>query len=69
MSNFKYGSAEFYAECFSDFICDIQADEPKYAENLLKGFCLAIEDWLKYHKDQADAYAALRERVRQTLAV
>jgi hypothetical protein len=48
----KYGSKEFYAEQFADFIADCQHDSPEYSDNLVAGFLLAIDDWRKYHVKQ-----------------
>jgi len=69
MANLIYGTPEFYKEGFSDYLADIDADNPATGENLLKGFYLAIEDWFEYHDKQAREYAALRKRVRQTLGM
>lgn len=65
----NYGSAEYYADQFADLLADVQADTPQYADNIIAGFFLAIDDWLKYHQDQVDAYTNLRQRVRQALAM
>jgi len=69
ISEHKYGTAEFYAEQFSDFLADAQADDPKYGDNLVKGFLLAIDEWCDYHSAQVDEYNRLRERVRKALTV
>ena len=69
MANLTYGTPEFYREQFSDFLADVQSDDPQISENILKGFYLAIEDWFEYHDKQAREYAALRKRVRQTLGM
>ena len=66
----KYGTAEYYSEMFSDFLADVDAEyAPDAAENIYKGFLLAIDSWFNYHKTQADAYGEFRERVRKTLGV
>lgn len=64
-----YGSVEFYADQFSDLLADVQADTPQYADNIINGFLMSVDDWLKYHQVQVDAYANLRERIRQALAM
>lgn len=64
-----YGTKEFYAEQFADILADVQADEPRYADAIVEGFFIAVNDWLKYHAEQVDAYTKLRERVRTALAV
>ena len=74
MAHLKYGTPEFYAEQFSDILADVDlADEdakiPSTAENILSGFYIALDDWFDYHEQQADAYAQLRQRVREALAV
>ncbi len=48
----EYGTAQYYAEMFADFIADIQHDSPEISDNLLAGFKLAINDWREYHVKQ-----------------
>ncbi len=48
----EYGTKEYYAEMFADFIADIQHDSPQVSDNLLAGFKLAINDWREYHVKQ-----------------
>jgi len=69
MSNTKYGTVEYYAEAFSDYIAEIDSEDPKTTENLIKGFYRALDSWFDYHDAQARAYADIRKRVRQALAV
>jgi hypothetical protein len=69
MSTLEYGSAEFYAEQFSDILADVDSENDKYAANIIAGFLMSIDDWLKYHDNQANAYREIRERVCQALAV
>ena len=69
MTNHKYGTVEFYAELFSDALADVDANDPEIAINLVKGFLMATDEWLDYHQAQANAYAQLRQRVREALAV
>jgi len=64
-----YNSPENYADLFADILADIDADDLSYGENIVKGFLFAIEDWLAYHQKQTDAYAQLRQRVREALAM
>ncbi len=54
MTNLKhtYGTKEYYAEVFADFIADVQHDSPEVSDNLVAGFLLAIDDWRKYHVNQ-----------------
>jgi len=69
MANLKYGTPEFYAEGFADYLGDVDAENPATIDNLMRGFCLAIDEWFTYHEQQADAYAQLRQRVREALAM
>ena len=69
MANLIYGTPEFYAEGFSDYLADVDADRPETTENLIEGFYQALDSWFEYHDAQARAYADIRKRVRQTLTV
>lgn len=64
-----YGTKEYYAEQFSDILADVQADEPRYADAIVEGFLIAVDDWLGYHQEQVNAYTKLGERVRSALTV
>ena len=48
----EYGTPQYYAEMFADFIADIQHDSPQFGDNLVAGFKLAIKDWRDYHVNQ-----------------
>lgn len=69
MSTYKYGTADYYAEQFSDFLADVQSDDPTTTENLIQGFYRALDSWFEYHDEQARTYAAVRKRVREALTV
>jgi hypothetical protein len=69
MASMKYGTPEHYKEQFMDFVADAQADQPEYGEAIIKGFLLALEDWMQYHTQQATHYGNLQERVRSALGV
>jgi hypothetical protein len=69
MANLTYGTAEYYAEGFSDYLADLDANDPNTTNNLIEGFYRALDSWFEYHDEQARAYAELRKRVRQALAV
>lgn len=69
MSQLKYGTAEYYAEGFSDYLADLDAHDPATTENLIQGFFMAIDSWFDYHDEQARAYAELRKRVHEALAM
>ena len=69
MVNVKYGTADYYAEQFSDCLADVDAHDPDTSKNLIEGFYRALDSWFEYHDEQARAYAELRKRVRTTLTV
>ena len=69
MNKHPYGSTEYIAEYFSDIIADVDAGDPQATQRIFDGFLLALEDWFKYHDDQARAYSDLRVRVRKTLGM
>ena len=69
MSRYPYGTPDYYAEGFSDYLSDLDAEDPKTTENLIEGFYRALDSWFDYHDAQARAYAELRKRVREALAV
>jgi len=69
MAPMKYGTPEFYKVQFLDFMADAQADMPEYGEAIIKGFLLALDDWMQYHTTQAAHYGSLQERVRSALGV
>ena len=64
-----YGTPKFYAEQFADILADVQADEPRYADAIVEGFLIAVDDWLSYHQEQVDAYTELGQRIRKALTV
>jgi hypothetical protein len=69
MANLTYGTPEFYQEQFSDFLADVDADHPEYADAIVKGFLLCVDDWANYHAKQVVAYDDIKQRVRKALAV
>ena len=69
MAYLEYGTADFYAEKFSDFLADVDAENPATADALIEGFYRAIDSWFDYHDAQARTYADIRKRVRQALTV
>jgi hypothetical protein len=64
-----YGTPEYYANGFADYLADVDASNPETSTNLIKGFLLAVDEWLEYHQDQVYEYESIRERVRQALPV
>ena len=69
MANLKYGTPEYYADLFADVLADVDGENPATIDNIMSGFYLALNDWFEYHEQQANAYAQLRVRVREALAV
>ena len=69
MANINYGTVEYYAEGFGDYLADIDAQNPETIDNVIEGFYRALDSWFEYHDEQARAYADIRKRVRQTLTV
>ena len=69
MAYLEYGTADFYAEQFSDLLADVDAENPATADALIEGFYRAIDSWFDYHDAQARTYADIRKRVRQALTV
>lgn len=64
-----YGTPEFYAEQFGDILADADGNDARYGDNMIKGFLLALDDWLNYHKEQVDEYERIKQRVREALTV
>ena len=60
-----YGTVEYYAEQFGDILADVDAKEPSYGANIVKGFYAAVDDWLDFHKNQTEAYAELRRSIQE----
>ena len=69
MANVNYGSVEYYAEGFSEYLADVDHENPAATENLIEGFYKALDSWFTYHDEQARAYADIRKRVHQALTV
>ena len=60
-----YGSVDFYENQFADILADIDFEEPSCNENMTKGFYKAIDSWLDYHKNQAEAYVEFRRNIKE----
>ena len=67
MANLKYGTPEFYAEQFSDFLADVDGEDPSTVESIFEGFLKSIDEWINYHEKQAGAYDELHARVYEVL--
>ena len=63
----KYGTVEYYAEQFSDFLADVQYDHPESGDALVQGFLRSVHYWREYHSNQVDAYNRVEQRVRTSL--
>jgi hypothetical protein len=63
----QYGTPEYYAEQFSDFLADAQSDSPQYGDALVEGFLMALADWKEYHVAQANEYSRIEQRVHTSL--
>lgn len=59
----SYGTPEYYAEEFSDFLADV--GEGHLMDNVVAGFFQAIDSWENYHTEAAKRYGSFRERIRK----
>jgi hypothetical protein len=64
-----YGSVEFFADGFGEYLAEVDSTNPATTENLIQGFYQALDSWFEYHDEQARTYADIRKRVRQALTV
>ena len=65
--NTEYGSVEYYAERFSDWIADIQADTPNCGDNLIAGLKLALSDWKQYYQQQVAELERIEQKVNEEI--
>ena len=63
----SYGTPEYYAEEFSDFLADV--GEGHLMDNVVAGFFQAIDEWENYHTEAAKRYGSFRERIRKAWAL
>ena len=63
----EYGSLEYYAEMFADFLADVQADDPDTGDNLVAGFKLALSDWKDYYQKQTAECARLLKKIDEEI--
>ena len=59
----EYGTTQFYAEQFADFLADVQADEPNIGDNLVAAFKLALSDWKDYYQKQTAECERLLKKI------
>ena len=64
----SYGTPEYYAEEFSDFLADV-GDSGTQMDNIVAGFFQAIDLWENYHTEAAKRYGSFRERIRKAWAL
>lgn len=60
-----YGSVDFYENQFINILADITFEEPSCTENMAKAFHKAIDSWIDYHKNQAEAYVEFRRIIKE----
>ena len=65
----QYGTAEYYAEQFADFLADADHSHTEYGDNLVEGFLLALADWRDYYANQVNEFNRIEQRVRTSLPV
>ena len=68
MTKNEYGSVEFYAEHFSDILADVAnystaEENEKAVKNILRGFQVAIQEWIDYHSAAVASYSQLRNEL------
>ena len=66
MTKPQFGTREYYAEAFADYLADAASTEDpikdyEHAMRILGGFQDAIESWLKYHRCAVDTFESLRD--------
>ena len=49
MNKPEYGTREFYKEAFSDYLADINSEDPSITYSIVRGFFDALQDWRDYH--------------------
>ena len=66
MTKPEYGSSEFYANLFNDILADVGCDDAEEnrqtADNIMKGFELALVSWMNYHTTAIESYRELHAR-------
>ncbi len=64
----EYGTPEYYSLMFSDILADIEQEvAPEAANNIYKGFLLAMDSWIDYHNTQLVAHLEFKARVTTAL--
>ena len=60
MTQYEYGSEEYFADLFSDIIADLETEGN--IRNVMAGFEKAICSWLDYHDQSSARYRELHRR-------
>ena len=68
MTKNEYGSIEFYAEHFGDILSDVATygtakENEQTVKNIIRGFQMAIQDWIDYHSAAVASYSQLRNEL------
>ena len=64
----QYGTPEYYSQLFQDILADIEPEvSPDAANNIYKGFLLAMDSWIDYHNSQLIDYLEFKARVTKAL--
>ena len=68
MTNNEYGTVKFYAEHFADILADVACystpeENERAVKNILRGFQVAIQEWLDYHSAAVASYSQLRDEL------
>lgn len=66
MTDYEYGTVEYYSEQFSDFLSDAatgdKEEDEKTVANIMAGFEQAIISMMKYHEDAIATYRDIHSR-------
>ena len=63
----EYGTKEYYADMFSDFIADVDPERPETSENIIEGFKLALNGWREYHEQMKDQLEVMQKKVDEEI--
>ena len=69
MTDNNYGSVEHYKELFSDILCDVQACDPLYGDNIIKAFRLALVDLRNYHQEQVEELNRVEKLIDEQISL
>ena len=66
MTDYEYGTVDYYRESFSDFLADAatgdKEEDEKTIANIMAGFEQAIISMMKYHEDAIATYRDIHSR-------